>query len=115
MPCAVANRIDQVITSDRRTIATYFAIYPAIFAGSASVFLYFHFYPLKDDPLSTLAGALISLIAAPLALQHIRRAESLRMLKMYRAECDQHASADPTCGKIADAIDAMIRDRAGIK
>ncbi len=115
VPCAIAHRINQVITSDRRTIATYFAIYPAIFAGSASVFLYFHFYPLKDAPLLTLAGSLVNLFAAPLALLHIRRAESLRMLKMYRAECDHFTSTDPTCGKIADAIDAMIRDRAAIK
>jgi hypothetical protein len=115
VPCEVAQRIEQVIASDRRTIFTFCAIYPAVFICSVLVSLYFHYFLVKGDPLLTLAGAPISLIAAPLVLQHIRRVESLRMLKIYRKDCDQHPPADPACGKIADNVDAMIKERAGIK
>jgi hypothetical protein len=116
VPCEVAQRIEQVIASDRRTIFTFCAIYPAIFTCAVIVSLYFHYFPLKkDDPLLTLAGVPVSLIAVPLVLQHLRRAESLRILRIYRSDCDQHSPADPACDKIAEAIGAMIQERAGIK
>lgn len=113
MSCSVSDRLTQVITSDRRTIAIYCSIYPVVLAASVVVFAYFHYHPVPNDPWLQLVGAAISGIAVPLALLHIRRAEALRMENLLLHECGHHGSMDPECKKIEDHVDAIIRVRMG--
>lgn len=113
MSCSVSDRLTQVITSDRRTIAIYCSIYPVVFAVSIAVSAYFHYHKAQNDPWLQLTGAAIGGIAIPLALLHIRRTEALRMLNLLLHECGQHGSMDPECKKIEDHVDAIIRVRMG--
>ena len=93
---------------------TFCSIYPAVLAVAVSVSAYFHYHPVRNEPLLQLVGAAISAIAFPLVLLHIRRAEALRMLRLKLRESYKLAPADPDCVKIQEDVDAMIRLRMGV-
>jgi hypothetical protein len=113
MTCADTYRLIQLIESDRLTIKTYCAIYPAVLVVAVSVSVYFHFHAVPNESLMQLAGLGISAIAAPMVPLHIKRAEALRMLNLRLDESRKLPPSDPGCVKISEFVDAIIRIRMG--
>lgn len=114
MPCDSSDTLEVLSKSDRSYISTCWRIYGLVFVVSIGLSVYLRLYPVKDSPLSSYSGFLVSGLAIPLILKHVQRAGALKIVEGLREQCEKYQEGDPKCKRIADNVDAMLRARGGV-
>jgi len=114
MPCDSSDTLEMLSKSDRSYISSCWKMYVVVFLVSVSVSIYLYLHPVKDSPLSSYSGFLISGLAVPLVLKHVQRASALKVVDGLKEQCDRYPEDDPRCKRIADNVDVLLRARGGV-
>ena len=110
MPCDCTETIETIITADRKYVRTCRWIYLGVLLVSIVLTLFLARYIAGNSNLTSLLGLLPNGLALPLVPKHLQRSRALAVMEGLRQQCTNHDPQSPPCKRIAEAVDAILKN-----